>query len=291
MTRFVQWLLSQSKTLLTAFGFVIALFVAGLDYLTGYEVSFGVFYLIPIFLVSWGVGRRAAIFLSILSAILWFIADVGSGHPYSNPAYPYWNAAVRLGFFLAVAYLAWHLQEAQEGETILARIDPLTGIPNRRAFLEIAERESRRTRRYKYSVTVAYIDLDNFKAVNDRHGHSVGDELLKVVAQTLRESVRETDLAARLGGDEFAILLPETTLDGAKKFLENLRSRLGRTMRENKWPVTFSIGSITFARFVTVEEMVRRADSLMYAVKQKSKDAINYELTQGDFFTQGNQGI
>ncbi|MBI3894496.1 MAG: GGDEF domain-containing protein [Acidobacteria bacterium] len=157
----------------------------------------------------------------------------------------------------------------------------MTGLPNRRAFFEIAERESRRTRRHRYSVTVAYIDLDNFKSVNDSYGHIVGDELLKVVARTLRENMRETDLAARLGGDEFAVLLPDTNLDGAKKCLESLRSRLLKTMSEHKWPVTFSIGSITFSRFVSVDEMVRRADSLMYAVKHKTKDAISYELTQG----------
>lgn len=282
MKPIVGWLLRQSKISLSGFGLGIAFLVAAADYLTGYEVSFGVFYLIPIFLVSWGVGRAGAIFLSIASAVLWLLADVGSGHPYSNPAFAYWNAGVRFGFFLAVASLAWHLREAQEKEKNLARLDPLTGIPNRRAFLEVAERESRRTRRHKYSITMAYIDLDNFKSVNDLQGHSAGDRLLKAVARTLEENTRDTDSIARLGGDEFAVLLPQTTLEGAKVIIEKLRSCLLAAMREQGWPVTFSIGAITFARHVSVEEMIRRADSLMYSVKQKSKDDIRWELTRAD---------
>ncbi|MBI4464384.1 MAG: diguanylate cyclase [Acidobacteria bacterium] len=275
-----RWLLRQSKTFVTAVGFALALLVGAVDYLTGFELSVGVFYLAPVFLVSWGVGKNAAILLSVISAVLWLLADVGGGHTYSNPAFPFWNAGVRLGFFLSVAYLAWYLKEAQDVEKTLARIDPLTGIPNRRAFLEIADRESRRTRRHKYSVTVAYIDLDNFKGVNDVYGHMTGDNLLKVVARILQESVRDTDCIARLGGDEFAVLLPQTHLEGAKTLLEKLRSRLRGAMHEQGWPVTFSIGAITFSRPAAAEEMIQRADALMYSVKQKKKDNISWELTQ-----------
>ena len=152
-------------------------------------------------------------------------------------------------------------------------------------------RKSRRSRRSNYTFTLAYIDLDNFKAVNDPHGHGVGDDLLRVVGQTLKTSSRESDTVARLGGDEFAILLPETDLGGAKLFLENLRARPKKGMRANRWPVTFSIGSITFSRSVSVEEMIRRADELMYEVKQGNKDAIHFDLTRGEFFTQGTQSL
>lgn len=287
MKRAVQWLLTRSKTFLTAFGVFVVLLIAVGDYSTGYEMSVGVFYLLPVFLVSWGVGKKTGTLMSIFSAFLWFLADVGTGHPYSSPALPYWNASVRLGFFQVVAYLAWHLREAQEGEKQTARRDPLTGVSNRRAFLEIAERESRSTRRHECPLTMVYLDLDNFKAVNDLQGHSVGDELLQVVARALQEGVRDTDSVARLGGDEFAILLPRTGLAESKAMLERLRTRLLEAMRKNDWPVTFSIGSLTFSRPVSVDEMIKRADALMYTVKRKSKDAIHCELTQGKFFTQG----
>lgn len=291
MKPLVGWLLQQSKAVLVVVSFGMAIVIAGLDYQTGYELSFGVFYLAPVFLVAWTVGRSAAVVLSVVCAGLWFAADVGSGHVYSNPAYPYWNAAVRFGFFLSVAYLASRLKESQDNEGRLARIDPLTGLPNRRSFLEVAARESYRTRRHKYCVTVAYIDLDNFKAVNDRRGHAEGDALLQLVAHTMRENLRATDFAARLGGDEFAILLPETDAEGAKTYLEKLRGRLLHAMRQHKWPVTFSIGSVTFSRFITVEEMLQRADALMYNVKHGSKDAIAYELTQETIFRQGTQTV
>ena len=85
--------------------------------------------------------------------------------------------------------------------------------------------------------------------------------------------------------------MPETDLDGAKSFLESLRARLLKGMRANRWPVTFSIGSITFSRTVSAEEMIRRADELMYEVKQRNKDAIHFELTRGEYFTQGTQSL
>ena len=211
--------------------------------------------------------------------------------PYSSPAIAYWNATVRLGYFLSVAFLATLLREERDMHKLEARVDTLTGLPNRRAFLEAAEAESRRSRRRKYALTLAYIDLDNFKAVNDQQGHGAGDDLLRVVGESLKASARESDAVARLGGDEFAILLPETDIDGAKIFLDNLRARLLKSMQTNRWPVTFSIGSITFSRSVSVQEMIRRADELMYEVKQGSKNAIHFDLTQGECFTQGTQSL
>jgi diguanylate cyclase (GGDEF)-like protein len=135
------------------------------------------------------------------------------------------------------------------------------------------------------------MDLDQFKAVNDSLGHAVGDRLLCVVAEALKAHSRAADTVARMGGDEFAVLLPETNLEGAKAFLEGLRARLLQAMRANRWPVTFSIGSVTFSRAVPAEEMIRRADVLMYAVKQRKKDAINFDLTQGETFTQATQSF
>ena len=167
------------------------------------------------------------------------------------------------------------LKMALEREKDDARIDFLTRIPNRRSFYEIASREANRARRYKRPLTVAYIDLDNFKEVNDSRGHDVGDDLLIEVAATLRTNIRGTDAVARLGGDEFALLLTETGEEPGAMVVQKLHERLLESMRQREWPVTFSIGLITFGYPPhSVDEMVRRADEAMYAAKLQGKNSV-----------------
>jgi len=148
--------------------------------------------------------------ISIASAITWLIADFTSGHIYSHSAIPYWNMSVRLGTFLIITFLLSTLKSALEHEKELARTDSLTGIANRRYFIELANMEINRACRYKHPFTIVHIDLDNLKAVNDRFGHSTGDTVLRLVVNTIQNNIRATDIVARLGGDEFVILLPET---------------------------------------------------------------------------------
>jgi len=273
------WLLGKSPVWITVAGIVLAGMVAVLNYFSGSEYSVGIFYLIPIFLVAWGAGTWAGLLLCGLSAALWLFADVASGIPYSSNFVPTWNTLLRLALLVSTTYIVDRLRKARDIQASLARVDPVTGIPNRRAFMEISERECLRTRRNKKPVTVAYIDLDNFKSLNDELGHAEGDSALRTVGRLIQENIRQTDVIARLGGDEFALLLPETGLVGAKVLLTKLRSRLSNAMQKHNWPVTFSIGCITFARPVSVEEMIGRADSLMYRVKQGGKDAITWVLT------------
>jgi diguanylate cyclase (GGDEF)-like protein/PAS domain S-box-containing protein len=167
------------------------------------------------------------------------------------------------------------LAQALEREKDDARLDFLTKIANRRAFYEIGLKEAARARRYRRPLTLIYIDLDNFKSVNDTRGHSVGDQLLIEVAVTIRNSVRTTDVAARMGGDEFALLLPETDNDAAIVVTRKLQEALLESMRRNRWPVTFSIGVVSFAvPPESVEEMVKKADEVMYSVKLKGKNSI-----------------
>jgi len=156
-----------------------------------------------------------------------------------------------------------------------ARADFLTHVANRRAFYEAASTESTRARRYHRPLTLLYIDLDNFKQVNDSLGHDVGDELLVHVATTLRSNVRTTDVVARLGGDEFTLLLPETDHNAASVVAEKLRTRLLDSMQAKKWPVTFSIGLASFAPPpASVDEMIKRADEAMYSAKLRGKNSV-----------------
>lgn len=115
--------------------------------------------------------------------------------------------------------------------------------------------------------------------VNDSFGHQAGDDLLCLVAEIIRRNLRATDLAARFGGDEFAVLLPETGADAARAVVQRLQGQLLGAVRTREWPVTFSIGVVTFNDAPeAVDEMVKRADNLMYAVKQSGKNSIKQEV-------------
>jgi diguanylate cyclase (GGDEF)-like protein/PAS domain S-box-containing protein len=167
------------------------------------------------------------------------------------------------------------LREALENEKNLARLDFLTQIPNRRAFAEVLQSEAARSRRYKRPLTLAYIDLDNFKQINDHLGHETGDELLSLIAQTILANIRSTDTVARLGGDEFALLLPETEKDAAYGVVTKLRRILLETVEARQWPVTLSIGVATFVKPVdSVAMLVKVADDLMYSAKGQGKNCI-----------------
>jgi diguanylate cyclase (GGDEF)-like protein len=147
---------------------------------------------------------------------------------------PYWNSTILLLFYLVVVFLLTEFKNRIEREEILARTDPLTEVSNSRYFYTLAEMEIERLSRYEHPFTVAYMDIDNFKNVNDRFGHRVGDELLVVVANTMQNNLRITDTVARLGGDEFIILLPETKGEGALTIFFRLRQLLMSAMESRR---------------------------------------------------------
>jgi len=172
------------------------------------------------------------------------------------------------------------LKEALTRERSAARVDFLTGILNRRGFYEIAGSESQRSRRYKRPLSLVYVDLDNFKGVNDSMGHDAGDELLTEVAAVIHSEVRGTDTVGRLGGDEFAVLLPETDQEQGRIVVDKVQKQLLEAMQQKNWPVTFSIGLISFQTPPeSIDEMVRGADKVMYSVKLKGKNSVAaYEM-------------
>ncbi len=167
------------------------------------------------------------------------------------------------------------LKSALEKEKDLSRKDFLTGLNNRRVFFEMGDFEARRSSRHQRALSVAYVDLDNFKQVNDTLGHQVGDDVLITVASTLQANLRSTDIIARLGGDEFAVLLPETSSQIAQHVMTKLRDHLLNDMRKCGWPVTFSIGIATFPDCtISFDEMIRHADELMYTAKKSGRNRI-----------------
>jgi diguanylate cyclase (GGDEF)-like protein len=155
--------------------------------------------------------------------------------------------------------------------------DDLTGVANRRAFLDVAAREIERSRRYRHELSLAYLDIDDFKAANDRFGHAVGDRVLIALGGLARATARSVDTVARIGGDEFVILMPETDTLAALPLAERLRAACSRAAGVGAAPVTCSIGLVTFERAPgDIEEMLTSADALMYEAKAAGGDNVRH---------------
>jgi diguanylate cyclase (GGDEF)-like protein len=254
--RFSRLIEGRSQAFVVACGVGLTLLVGALDFRTGWELSFSVFYLIPIALVAWYAGRWPGVGTAVLSALILAFANRLAGETHGGPFVPVWNALVQA----------------------LARVDGVTGVRNARAFREMVEREVARAGRYGSPLTLAYLDADGFKAVNDSLGHSAGDRILQTIGRTLEAQVRATDVVARLGGDEFAVLFPETGPDVAETALRKLQRGLGEAMAREGVRVTFCIGAVTARRNgKPADELIRRADALMYDVKRAGKNAIKLE--------------
>ncbi|WP_319406380.1 GGDEF domain-containing protein [uncultured Desulfosarcina sp.] len=252
--------------------------LAAMDHITGYELSFSIFYLLPIAFATWYAGLYHGALLSIVSAFVWLIVDITAGHHYSRSIILLWNAGVRFLFFIVTAWLLTTVRAQLEKERSMARLDGLTGVMNGLAFVESAQTIFRIADRFKRSTAIGYIDLDNFKSVNDTWGHAEGDQVLKTVASILLTSVRKADLVGRLGGDEFVVLLPETTCSGAGTVFENIRETFSKKAEEQGWPIGVSIGVAVFLTAPSsLNEAIRFADTLMYRVKNSGKNRILIE--------------
>lgn len=250
-----------------------------LDFFTRAQLTLLPFYLLPVAVVTWYIGKNAGFFFSLASTLAWTLGYVLTEPVAWNTLTPYWNVTIRLGIFLAVCAIMSEMKRALENEKALARTDTVTGASNARAFMERLEQSICYGRRYKRPFTVAYIDMDNFKAVNDHFGHSVGDFCLRTVADVVKANTRDTDFTSRVGGDEFALLMPETDIEPARVVMNRLREKLLDAMLQNGWPTTFSIGVVTYqAPPDTTDDLLKMADDLMYSVKNNGKNAIRFEI-------------
>lgn len=265
-----------SRSTVMSIAMLLLAIVGLLDSITGPAYSFSAFYLVPVVLTAWCAGRGSAIVIAMAGAAAWLAADMAGKTYHILPLALLWNDIIELSLFLFAAYVISALKGKLDNEEEVARSDQLTGIANRRRFGEVADDEIGRSRRYREPLTVIYLDIDNFKTVNDTLGHSEGDRLLRQVALTIKAAIREIDSVARLGGDEFGLLLPETGSEAAFTVATKIRASL-KAHVEQHWPVTFSIGMVTFPEApASANEMIRMADQLMYEVKNAGKDELRH---------------
>lgn len=250
----------------------LVLAVAAADQWLGPGIDLTLLYLLPVGMAAYFGGVSAGVGMAVLAAASSFtVAREGAQAP--ALAVLAWNAGQALGVFLVLVLVldAFHRRLLRERQA--ARTDPLTALANRRGLIEAASRELERARRHGRPISLLYLDADDFKVVNDRHGHAVGDEVLLLIGRTLQECVRSHDVVARLGGDEFGVLLPEFDGSGAAALTDRVRTRLAEVLGARGLPVTFSAGVATFATPpASVDEMILRADGLMYDAKRTGKD-------------------
>jgi diguanylate cyclase (GGDEF)-like protein len=235
-------------------------------------------------------GEAAFIFAGLAvatGAISWWLA---SGPPNSQPGSidlsagllyfvtltiaSFSTASILHSFSHQVQHSLRRLHEQAERLATLANTDPLTGMANRRHLLDQLDREYKRARRYRRPLSLVYIDLDGFKAVNDQYGHLYGDEVLKGAATGMKSVLRATDLMARIGGDEFAILMPETTLEGAKNAMAKLHralSALTGRMQPAVSDLDFCAGVSQMRDDDSAQSMLGRADESQYLAKASGK--------------------
>lgn len=277
---FVRPNLSRWGSLLLFTLLILFVLVIGyLHYLVGMAYEFYLLFLMPMLCVSWYFSRNAAYFVVIFILIVWGVGDALLMGGVPDKSSLIFNSVVRLIVFLSAARLLMLLRTLFDRESKFAREDGLTGLLNRREFYELGERVLASANRQSIPVSIVFVDVDKFKEINDSFGHDIGDRLLTLVANTMKASVRSTDVVGRVGGDEFALILPDLNGGSALTFVEKLQNALLDVMKNEQWPATFSIGIASFQTSPKhLEAAVTKADSLMYCVKRNGRNKITQQI-------------
>ncbi|WP_374594658.1 GGDEF domain-containing protein [Aquabacterium sp.] len=220
-------------------------------------------------------------FYMLLDATVRASAPLHTLHPGVLNALRYFNILVTFGLltYLAMLYLGM-IKKAEKQLLVMASTDPLTKLNNRRRVTEIIEYEITRSKRMPRTLCFVLGDIDHFKAINDRHGHEGGDQVLIEVSQALRAAVREQDSVGRWGGEEFLVVLPNTELDGAELVAERIRNALGEMQvmaGGEAVAVTMTLGLSSCREGENMEAAIARADEALYRGKAAGRNRLELE--------------
>lgn len=238
------------------------------------------FYLLPIFLANWYAERRVSGSVVAIS----IAASIHTISLVTPPEAPFWQAATAYAsqstIFITFSALIQYLRSVLTKLKAESRTDSLTGVYSRHHFLDQGQAELYRRARAPQPLTLAIIDLDNFKNVNDAHGHARGDALLAAVGACLQNTVRHGDVVGRLGGDEFAIALVGADDIAAREVLERIQHALSAVLQSFSRTTSASIGAVMllpeFA--LSIEQLCDEADKVMYMVKQSTKNGLLIQI-------------
>lgn len=242
----------------------------------GLELTF--LYLLAVAFAAWFLGRAGGLAVAVASAVSWLAAQRLARTYEPPPGARVVSVALQLAAFATAALVVAALRARDRRESALARTDGLTGLLNRRGFLEIARREVARSARTSRPLTVARLDVDGFRAINEGRGQEAGDRTLAGIGAALRAAVRAVDACARVGGDEFAVLLTEADAVSVDALLDRLRSVVAQSALEAGAPVTLTVGAATFERPpASLDEMLQAADRLLREAKSAGGNVVRHE--------------
>lgn len=266
-----------------ALGGVWLLVTAALSSWAPAGLSLDLLFLVPIAVAARYLPPGAVWYLAYSAGAMQFLSVAyPMGQQHRQPAGGYLqllNLAMSAAQYLCVAHFALRLRQHVDRESKFASEDMLTGLMSRRAFNAVLSgallASNRRVLPSNFLGALAYLDLDGFKAVNDRDGHDAGDEVLRLVASVLREVLRNEDCSARLGGDEFAVWLPGASEDDAISAMKRMLDALRERAAQKGWKIGASIGIVMVdSRDTDIATILQAADATMYEVKRNGKGMI-----------------
>lgn len=249
------------------------------DYLTGPLIPFTIFYFIPIWLAGSLVSAGWAYLFAALSTLAVLSINLQTYQELHTIGIA-WKFMIDAVIFFISARLSFKWTQLLKNLEEQATTDPLTKAKNRRAFYELGDHELSRSFRKKKPITLAFIDLDNFKKVNDQSGHEKGDQILTTVAATLATKLRDADILGRIGGDEFVILLTDTDPEQAKPIITRLVQNLDQAIAPFDTDITFSVGVVSSNsdRLINMDHLIAWADKAMYEIKHSTKNAVRFDF-------------
>jgi diguanylate cyclase (GGDEF)-like protein len=278
LTRIEHGLRRLPDVLLLVIGLALVAGVVALDATMGRDVPMVEFYLVPVAVVGWLARSLWYGFAVAVAAAACDIAVSLSVTDHPSTSLVVAAGAARLLLYLIILGLLKVARRVVEERDDEALTDAQTGLANARGLTILVRMELERCRRYHHELSLLYMDVDEFKGVNDRLGHVEGDRLLLVVAHVSRTSVRTVDTVARLGGDEFVVFMPETGPAEARVLAERVRGEIGRISTLDGEPVTCSIGLISLHEAPDcVSDLLHAGDRVMYKAKATGRGAIVQE--------------
>lgn len=272
---FFRYLNSKGKVFNVVIGMAWAALFIALDLYAPRQYYFSFLYMLPIAFVTWFSGKIYGFIISLACAGFWSVGNTVR----EDMTAGIWNVTSTFAIFIAVSVMLTKIRQLWERDIDLSRTDPLTGVMNVRALSELVDYEILRFQRENSQFSFAYLDVDNFKFINDHYGHNKGDEVLKSIAAKLIENLRKTDIVARVGGDEFTIFLPSTDHEAVNIVMGKVREQLNDLTRRKNWPISFSIGVVTCSNgMCEFGDIMSHADKMMYEVKNAGKNNIRFGI-------------